>query len=231
VIDAAKDFATLQAFIVGRLPDAERRAFEERLVREPALVSELEQSLRMREGLRHLRSRDYFTDAAPQRARFRPWVPALAAAATLVIALFLWLSRATTPAPVLLASLESHAAAGATSLVAAHFTFVSMRGSSVPNLDLPSAGLIEFRAAPISDPTIARYRVTLVRQQEGTVATPVGDLAGVTLGADGYLHCYADAARLVAGSYLLRIQPDTNTASTEEAFPFNLRPHATDPAR
>ncbi len=231
MIDAAKDFATLQAFIVGRLPDEERRAFEDRLVREPALVSELEQSLRMSEGLRELRARGYFTDAAPQRARYRPWLPALAAAATLVVALFLWLSRATTSAPVLLASLESHAAAGATSLVAAHFTFVSMRGSSVPDLELPSAGLIEFRAAPASDPTVARYQVTLVRQRDGTVAAPVGTLAAVAVGADGYLHCYADAARLVAGRYLLRIRPDTSTASTEEAFPFNLRLHATDPAR
>jgi len=231
VIDAAKDFATLQAFIVGRLPDDERRAFENRLTREPVLVNELEQSLRMREGLRQLRARGYSTDAAPQRARFRTWGTALAAAASVVLALFLWLPRATAPAPVLMASLESRAVAGATSLVVAHFTFVSMRGGSVPDLELPAAGLIELRAAPITDPTVQRYRVSLARQREGTVDEPVAALAGLAMGTDGYVHCYADAARLAAGSYVLRIQPDSRTAGTEAAFPFNLRPHATDPSR
>jgi hypothetical protein len=232
VIHAAKDFATLQAFIRGRLPEDERRAFEDRLTREPALVNELEQSLRMREGLRQLRARGYF-DAAPRRARLRTWVPALAAAASVVLALFLWVSRAAAPAPLLLASLEARAAADATSLITAHFTFVSMRGSSVPELDLPASGLIEFRAAPVTDSAVQRYRVSLVRQSAGSAAEPVAALADLAVGADGYVHCYADAARLTAGSYALRVQPDTDTgtASTAEEFPFSLRPHATDPAR
>lgn len=230
MIDAAKDFATLQAFIRGRLPEDERRVFEDRLAREPALVNELEQSLRMREGLRRLRARGYF-DAAPQRARLRPWLPALAAAASVVIALVLWVSRATAPAPLLLASLETRATEDATSLVAAHFTFIAMRGSSIPELDLPSAGLIEFRAAPVTEPAMQRYRVSLVRRQPGSAAEPVATLADLAVAADGYVHCYADAARLTAGSYVLRVQGDTNIASTAEEFPFSLRPHATDPAR
>ena len=207
MIDAAKDFATLQAFIRGRLPEDERRAFEDRLVREPALVNELEQSLRMREGLRRAAGARLFPDAAPQRARFRPWLPALAAAASVVIALFLWVSRATAPAPLLLASLESRAAEGATSLVAAHFTFVSMRGSSVPDLDLPSAGLIEFRAAPAV--TAAGRNATGSRSfasGRAVLRSPLATLADLAVGADGYVHCYADAARLTAGSYVLRVQ-------------------------
>ncbi len=230
MIDAAKDFATLQAFIRGGLPEDERRVFEDRLAREPTLVNELEQSLRMREGLRQLRVRGYF-DAAPQRARARFWIPVLAAAASVVLALFLWFSRASTPAPLLMASLESRAAEGATSLVGAHFTFVSMRGSSVPDLELPSEGLIEFRAAPVNELGTQGYRVSLVRQQDGDAGVPLARLAGLAVGTDGYVHCYADAARLSGGSYLLRIQPDSDTASTAEVFPFNLRPRATDPSR
>lgn len=229
MIDAAKDFATLQAFIRGRLPEDERKAFEDRLAREPALVNELEQSLRMREGLQQLRARGYF-DAAPRRARVRPWLPALAAAASVVLALFLWISRAPAPAPLLMASVESGAAESATSLVGAHFTFVSMRGSSVPDLDLPIQGLIEFRAAPGADPAILRYRVSLVRQQDGSAGVPVATLAGLTVGTDGYVHWYADAARLSGGRYLLRIQPDSDTAGSAEVFPFNLHPRATDPS-
>ena len=232
MIDAAKDFATLQAFIRGRLPEDQRRAFEDRLVREPALVNELERSLRMREGLGQLRARGYF-NAAPQRTRFHAWVPALAAAASVVLALSLWVSRATAPAPLLVASLEARAAEDATSLVAAHFTFVSMRGSSVPELELPAAGLIEFRAAPVTDTATQRYRVSLARQHGGSAPEAVATLADLAVRADGYVHCYADAARLTAGSYVLRVQADTdnNTGGTAAEFPFSLRPHATDPAR
>ena len=229
--DAAHDFATLQAFIRGRLSGEERLAFEGRLAREPALVDELEQSLRMREGLRRLHARGYFSKAAPRPARLRVWLPALAAAASAVLVLFLWLSRTTTPAPLLMASLESHAAAGATSLVATHFTFVSMRGSSVPDLDLPTTGLIEFRAAADPNPAAQPYRVELVRRQDGADAQPIAALGGLAVGADGYVHCYADAARLAAGTYLLRVRSGPGNSGTDEVFPFNLRLRATDPVR
>jgi hypothetical protein len=204
------------------LSDEERRAFEDRLVQEPELVAELEQSLRMRAGLEQLRTEGYFRKTA-SRGSFRIWIPALVAAAGAGLALFLWLSRVAGPSPILVASLESRTAAGATSSVAAHFTFVSVRGGSAPDLDLPSAGLIEIRAAPNTRETVNRYRATLVSQNEGAVAGPVAALAGLALATDGYVHCYADASRLAPGSYVLRIQPDTNTSGVAEEFPFNLR--------
>ncbi|MBV8909400.1 MAG: hypothetical protein JOZ89_01435, partial [Gammaproteobacteria bacterium] len=81
MIAAARDLELMQDYIVGRLSEDERRAFEYRLVREPALVRELEDSLQIREGLRQLRAQGYFTRAASRGRRFLPWVPALAAAA------------------------------------------------------------------------------------------------------------------------------------------------------
>jgi hypothetical protein len=231
VTDATRDFATLQAFIVGRLSDEERQVFEDRLAREPRLVRELEQSLRMREGLRQLRTRGYFSSAAAQRKRRPVWLPVLAAAASAVLGLFLWLSRTTVPAPLLTASLEARAVAGATSLVAAHFTFVSMRGSSVPDLVLPSAGLIEIRAEPSASGPGQRYRMLLARESAGAGEQPVAVLNGLTVSPDGYLHAYADAARLTEGAYDLHIQADNAVPSDTATFPFNLRPAATDSAR
>jgi hypothetical protein len=222
-MNADRDFVTMQDFIVGRLSDEERRAFEDRLVQEPELVAELEQSLRMRAGLEQLRTEGYFRKTASRGGSFRIWIPALVAAAGAGLALFLWLSRVAGPSPILVASLESRTAAGATSSVAAHFTFVSVRGGSAPDLDLPSAGLIEIRAAPNTRETVNRYRATLVSQNEGAVAGPVAALAGLALATDGYVHCYAYASRLAPGSYVLRIQPDTNTSGVAEEFPFNLR--------
>lgn len=223
MIDAERNFAAMQDFIVGRLTDDEQRAFEDRLVRDSALAHELEQSLRMREGLQRLRMQGYFANTARRVRSFRIWIPALAAAACAGVALFLSLSNVTGPAPILRASLESRASANVRPLVTAHFTFVSVRGASVPDLALPSAGLIEFRAAPSAREGADRYRMMLVRQQPRGSAESVSSLAGLAVSTDGYVHGYAEASRLAPGHYVLRLQPDSDTPGTAEQFPFNLR--------
>jgi hypothetical protein len=222
VIDTDYDFERMQDYIVGRLSDDEHRAFEDRLVRDPALVHEFEQSLRLGEGLHQLRAQGYFDTAASRPRGSRIWLPLLAAAAIAALALFLWLQPRTGPSPVLTASLESRTAGVAPSLTA-HFTFVAVRESSTPDLHLPAGGVIEFRAAPAVHMSGSRYRMTLVQQDEGGGSKPVGAVAGLALSADGYVHGYADASRLGPGSYILRIEPDAETPGTAEVFPFNLR--------
>jgi hypothetical protein len=222
VLEVGREFERMQDFIVGRLSEEEHRAFEDRLVRDPGLVQELEQSLRLSEGLQQLRAQGYF-DKATSRARgSRIWLPLLAAATIAGLALFLWLQPSTEPLPVLTASLDSRAP-GVGPSVAAQFTFVALRDSSIPDLDLPSGGVIEFRAAPATHLTASRYRMTLVRQDEGGASKPVGAAAGLGLSADGYVHGFTDASRLGPGSYLLRIEPDAETPGTAEVFAFNLR--------
>jgi hypothetical protein len=224
VINAARDFATMQDFIVGRLSDDERRAFEDQLVNDPSLVDELEQSLRMRAGLQQLRSQGYFDKARTRRPAFRTWGPLLAAAAVAALALGLWLPRLLGPSPLLLASLEGRLGGNAT---VAHFTFVSMRGSSRPELDLPATGVIEIRAAPGMHEDAQRYRVTLLRQTADGNAQPVATLKDLVLGSDGYVHCYADAARLSEGGYVLQVQPETGASNAVEIFPFSFATRGT----
>jgi len=221
-MDAGRDFERIQDYVVGRLSEDEHRAFEDRLVRDPALVHEFEQSLRLSEGLHQLRAQGHFDKAASRARGSRIWLPILAAAAIAGLALFLWLQPRNRPSPVLTASLESRTA-GVTPSVAAHFTFVAVRESSTPDLELPSGGVIEFRAAPGTHLTASRYRMTLVQQDEGESSKPVGAAAGLALSADGYVHGYADASRLGPGSYMLRIESDAETPGTAEVFPFNLR--------
>jgi anti-sigma factor RsiW len=235
MISAGRDYQRMQDYIVGRLSDDESHAFENRLVNDPALVRELEQSLRLREGLQRLREQSYFRRAASRNTSFRIWLPALVAAAGAGVALFLgvyrgtWVHRSTGLSPVLMASLESRLA-GVEPLIAAHFTFVSVRGSSTPDLDLPSAGLIEFRAAPVSRMGAPRYRVTLLRQNQGNALEPLGTVAGVALSRDGYVHGYADAARLEPGSYVLRIERDAGVPGPADSFLFNLRARGAAPS-
>ena len=235
MISAGRDYERMQDYIVGRLSDDDSHTFEDRLVNDPGLVRELEQSLRLREGLQRLREQGYFGKAASRGPSFRIWLPALVAAAAAGVALFLgvyrgtWVHRSTGPSPVLMASPESRIA-GVEPLIAAHFTFVSVRGGSTPDLDLPSAGLIEFRAAPVSRTGVPRYRVALSRQSQGNALEPLGTVAGVALSTDGYVHGYADAARLKPGSYMLRIEPDAGVPGPADSFPFNLRARGAAPS-
>jgi hypothetical protein len=226
-----RDFAAMQDFIGGRLSADECRAFEDRLARDPGLARELEQSLRMREGLQQLRTRGYIRKTRPVSPGYRTWAPAaLAAAAIAGLALFLWVPRGAGPVSVLMASPGTYTAGDAASRVAAHFTFVSMRGSTVPDLELPSAGLIEIRTAPGSHPMAERYRVTLVRWDESGPARTVALLSDLAVGTDGYVHCYADATRLTAGNYVLRVQPDPDTGLAD-VFAFNLHAGTTGSSR
>jgi hypothetical protein len=218
VIEVGRDFERMQDYIGGRLSDNEHRAFEDRLIRDPGLVREFEQSLRLSEGLHELRAQGYIGKLASQNHRFQIWRPALAAAAIAGLALFLWVQHTSEPSPILTASLESRASGAA-----AHFTFVAMRESSRPDLDLPSSGVIEFRAAPAERITASRYQMTLVREAEGGSAQPVATVAGLALGADGYVRGYADASRLAAGSYALRVEADASTPGSGAEFVFNLR--------
>jgi hypothetical protein len=223
MIDVERDFERMRDYVDGRLADDERRTFEDRLLRDPELVREFEQTLRLRDGLEQLKEHAYFVKSAPRRARRSlMWVPALAAAALAAVAIILWVQPQASSTGVLRASLASGGAAGVTPAASAHFTFVSMRGSSSYDLDRPAGGLIEFRASPPGRAAGARYRLTLERVGQGGTAEPLGTLTGLTAGADGYLRGYADASRLTAGRYLLRVEALGQPAETALAFPFEL---------
>jgi hypothetical protein len=216
---AGNDLVTLQDFIVGRLSGAELHAFEDRLIREPALVQELELSLRMREGLQRLRTRGEAPGSAPRAARLRTWAPILMAASVAAVTLILWLSR-TAPTPLLSALAPSD---GSSSRISAHFTFVAMRGNQAPALDLPANGLIEIRTATGADQPGQRYHVSLTRQQPGGSAEAIADLGSLAANTDGYVHFYANAAGLSPGSYVLHVQAESAPTQEADAFPFKLR--------
>lgn len=226
VIDVGRDLERMQNYIVGRLSSEEQRVFEDRLLRDPGLVRELEQSLQMREGLQQLREQD-LKGAPASRGRRRPaWLPALAAAGLAGLALFLWVQPRPEAAGVLVASPAARGA-GVTADVGAHFTFLATRSGAIPDLDLPASGLVELRATPGTRITQERYRVTLLRQDDAGAVSALGMIARVAPGADGYVYCYADASRLRPGNYVLRVEADAGSDPQAEEFPFRLRRAAT----
>ena len=219
MIDLDYDFERMRDYVRGRLTEDERQAFEDRLARDPELVREFEQTLRLREGLEQLKDQVYFAKPAPRPARRRfVWVPALAAAAVAGLAIILWVQPQISPAGVLRASPRPGGAAD----ISAHFTFVPTRGSTGYDLDRPAAGLIEFRASPTGPAAGARYRLALERVGQGGAAEPVGTLADLVPATDGYLHGFADASRLPAGRYLLRVDAAGQTTGNAVVFPFVL---------
>ena len=224
--DSSRDVERIRDYLVGRLSEDERIAFQDRLARDPTLVREFEQSLQLRDGLRELRAQGYFATATPnarhQGTRGLWYQLRVAAAAVIVGASLLVLWRVSHESSVLTALPTTRPTSGAAPLVAAQFTFVSMRDGKSPKLALPSSGLIEFRAAPETR-TAEWYRVTLTRNPEGGTAQRVGVVTRLRLATDGYVRCYADSSRLAPGSYGLRIEPDGAGPPGAQVFLFALQ--------
>lgn len=224
--DVSRDVERIRDYLVGRLSEDERIAFQDRLARDPTLVREFEQSLRLRDGLRELRAQGYSASAtanAQNQGTRRLWYRLRVAAAAVIIGASLVVAwRVKHESSVLTALPTTRPTPGATPLIAAQFTFVSMRDGKVPKLALPSSGLIEVRAAPEAR-AAESYRVTLMRNPEGGAAQRVGVVPRLRLGADGYVHCFADSSRLAPGSYELWIEPNGASPPGTQVFRFVLQ--------
>jgi len=228
VIAASRDFERMQDYIVGRLSDDECRVFEARLAREPALVRELEESLRVREGLEQLRAKGYFAATAARARRARFWVPAVAAAAVAGLAVFLSWQREIVPSPILVGSVSADDVVRLTD----GFTFRPMRGDSAAP-ERPSAGVIPIRFELDAQPAGSRYLVTLSRLERGGSADTIGVLRGLALSSEYghyYVHCFVDATGLSAGSYRLHVEREGADADAVD-YSFNLIAAGKSPSR
>lgn len=223
MLDVGRDIERIRDYLAGRLSEQESEAFGERLVRDPQLVRELERTLKLSEGLRQLARETRTAAPVPLPRRSRVWLPALAAAAAVgVLAVALWLQSAAERAPLLSASLTHGLAREVAPRLASQFTFVAMRGSAAPVLELPREGRLEFRAAAPQASPASAYRVTLEQVEPGTTPQTLGSAALIGVQADGYLHVYADATRLRAGHYVLNVLSGSDP-SPLEVYPFSLR--------
>ena len=110
-------------------------------------------------------------------------------------------------------------------------TLTPLTFAAVDEARASSAKALREQPVGVTRETVQRYRMTLVRQEEGGFAEAVAALAGLVLSTDGYVHCYADATRLSPGSYVLRLQSDSRSPGLAEEFPFNLRARNAVPSR
>jgi hypothetical protein len=196
--DVTYDLEQIRKYLLGRLSEDERLLFQDRLARDPRLVRELEQTLRMRQGLQQLHAEGYFARRSPRMSDSRTksllhWLPLAAAAVIAVVCVDVGRQA---PPPLLTA---------ASGEPASQLHLVPMRGPQ-QKAHLPPSGNVEFRARP-ETLTSTSYRVTLLRDKK-----PLGSVVVASVDADGYLDAYAESARLAPGDYSLQISSDAGDA-------------------
>jgi hypothetical protein len=220
---APSNFELVQKYISGRLPDAERSVFETQLLTDASLVRDLEESLRLREGLEVLRERQELVGLKAPRRRpvFFIGFASASAAALAIIALAVaqhYVHRSPAVIAASVAALRLNATAPLT--VVERYSFATPRAATPsPNLTLPTSGALELRAlTPVTDAP-RRFRVTLAKILDNKVTSPIG-VAAVHLApdADGFVVIYADASKLQPGDYSLSVDPEDESAGEHFAF-------------
>lgn len=222
---AASDSEMLQQYIVGRMSDTERLAFEERLASDTTLVRDLEESLRLREGLEILRERNQLVVLKrPRRSAFFIGLVAASAAAIAVVAVSVGLHYVRQSPVVLAASVTALRVRTDNSLaVVESYSFATLReATQTPVLELPSRGALELRALTSTTASDRTFRATL-EEVEREETPRVGVIEHLVPDADGFVAIYADASRLKPGDYLLIVQSDGGDGSAER-FAFRLMP-------
>jgi hypothetical protein len=214
-------------YLSGRLPDGESDAFEQYLPGHPETCAEIEQTLRIKEGLARLRERGEL-EALLRAPAPRRWLPYAAAAsvAFATLAALLWL-QLRSPAAAMLFLSPSEVAARHHQPVAIRASSVLARTrgtASVTELTLPAEpGAIELKIVPSGLSNETRYRISLspLRAAAGTAHPEQIDAGSVA--SDGYVTIYVDSSQLTPGDYEVRLTTAGSEASGTESDRFVIR--------
>jgi hypothetical protein len=227
MIGAHRNPQAVQDYIAGRLTEPELTAFEDRLLVDATLVQDVEETLRLREGLEILRERnDLGVSVRPRRHIFLTRRFAAAAAAALLLIALCVSVYIGKRSPTLVAASVGELHAGATLLVTNHYSFASMRAASeTPDLALPASGALEFRALTPGAGTAERFRAILektLNSRDVGRTVRIGQADHLAPDADGFIAIYADASKLEPGDYSLAVESDIDDKAPSERFSFKL---------
>jgi hypothetical protein len=191
------------------LSEQERHDYEALLVSSPDAVSELEATARLKVGLAKLRETGELKNLLQQPAPSLPTfvMPLAAALAAVAIGATLWWSTLfpIRTAPLLFASHTSLVEKAGHSLpigVTAAFFSKRTAESPVERYEKPaSPAALVLRVRPTSLNRSHTYRLSLSRLGD-TAFEVLAEINNLTPTAeDGFIECYADAARLTPGHY------------------------------
>jgi hypothetical protein len=211
-------------YVSGRMSEGELQAFEADLQRAPELVDEMEQTLRLREGLAVLRDRGQLDGKAQARA-IPAWVGLAASVAVAAVGATLFHYSTSIRNDFLFTSRPTDAQAAALET----FTIVQTRGADLQRLPEPRPDtLVLLLIRPTFPSPSGHYAVSLSSSDAGQHS--VASLAGVEANPEGWVKVFARANALTKGHYALVLTP-TPTSSVAPASQFDVEIGAAAPAR
>jgi hypothetical protein len=214
-------------YLADQLSPAEAEAFEAYYTQHPSMVREIEHTLRLREGLATLRDRNQL-DALMKARRWRWAIPLsiAAAAAVLVVGTWTWYGPSG-GAPVAASLTELSAASQATLPLGGKYLLVRVRSGEAAPLQIPIPGArsaVELQVLPAGGAGSAPYHLTLDRLSSPGKPDRVGEISGLTPGADGLVSAWLDSARLRPGTHTVELTSQRADATAPaERFVIELR--------
>jgi hypothetical protein len=208
-------------YVAGQLSEAEEVAFDEYTTAHPEIFREIDNTLRLKEGLQGLRERGEL----PALIRGSRWQSAsrIGMAAALVLAVFtvwMWRHDAGPRNSVLARSPAEFLDAGARPLsIVGNYVLARSRGPmpAVEILRPAERAAVEVRILPSSHTEGGRYRIILERSSIDGEVSAVHEMNGLETAPDRYVTIYLDSSKLVPGQYRLSlVHGDPASGATED---------------
>jgi hypothetical protein len=213
-------------YLADQLSPAEAGAFEAYYIEHPSMVREIEQALRLKEGLATLRDRQQL-DGLMRARRWRWALPlSIAAAIVMTVAGLVAWQDGTHGTPPVAGTIQQLIGDAKSLPLGGKYLLVRMRGGEqVLEIPLPAArSALELQMLPASGADGAPYQVDVEQIANDGRATSVGRVGGLTPGPDGLVSAVLDSARLKAGRYEVQLTPArTDETTPAERFVIQLR--------
>jgi hypothetical protein len=225
-----QEFEEANRYLADRLSDTERADFENRLVREPQLVRELEAIARFKVGLQVLDERGELDQAMRSAHWSYGWLAVAAAIAVLAIGVLTFRSFVSPGERSMLAAVPAALTDRQGNVLpsAGAFTVLRKRVTTADAvIELPPAGrAVEIRVLPESPAPTDGYRVSLWQQPPGSGARRLGSVTHVMPAADGFLNVFMDTTALAQGEYLLVVSSTDadDTPERGDVFRISMNP-------
>jgi hypothetical protein len=229
-MNANLDPTLANRYLANQLSEQERHDYEELIVSSADAIAELEATARLKVGLEKLRDTGELYSLLQQRTRSLPMflMPIAAVLAAVAIGATLgwsWTPLHTGTASLLFASRSSLVDTVGHSLpIGVTAALYGKRGGiSVGLIEKPvSPAAVVLRALPTPLNKSHSYRLSLSRLRDSAFEV-VAEIDNLTPTDDGFIECYADAARLAPGRYEVVVTDRTTRPGTAAGlFVFDL---------
>lgn len=214
-------------YLADQLPEAERLAFEQRMLEDPAVLREVEATARFKVGLEHARDSGRLSAAAPRHSGRLSHLAIAAAFALFAVGIALWRTpQDATPTPWISNSLQQFAdTLGVAPTATREYRVIRLRSGDEADvvIDLPPGRrAIALRVLPDAAEPGSTYTVTLAPLPAGGPSQQIAS-SSLEADADGYLLLYVDSASLRDGLYRLDVAPASAPDTPADRFLIRFR--------